>query len=152
MVTLSCKCIVENIPSFSFSLILIKLFLVYSNLSQNQLSGDLPDFLQTAPDDKLKSVDVSSNLFYCPLPSWCDLPPAGNGDCAPCVPNLTPSSTIDNGSSGSGGMGWIIFGVVFVILFGVVAVAALLASGIYFYKKNRRHGYTMLNDEHPIEY
>ena len=39
------------------------------------------------------TVDVSHNLFSCPLPTWCN-EDDGNGECAPCyAPSATPSRT-----------------------------------------------------------
>ena len=55
----------------------------------------MPAFLQETPysyNEGVILVDISYNDFECPLPSWCDQPPTGNGACAPCIqPSQSPS-------------------------------------------------------------
>ena len=71
----------------------------------NLLTGYLPSFLSTEPSYYFSAAD---NEFYCPLPTWCDSPPTGNGECAPCVPpspspssspSITPSLSITSSHS-----------------------------------------------------
>jgi len=91
--------------------LLIHLAMWYRYLDHNRLSSPLPSFLQTKPPVH-NIVDIRSNAFVrsrscvhsilvwsssslkatrslahqqgCPLPSWCDAPPKGNGMCTPC--------------------------------------------------------------------
>jgi len=60
----------------------LKVFLI----SQNQLSGPLPSWLQTNPLTNNRSLvlfDAACNRFDNPLPDWC----VSNGACEPCPPN-----------------------------------------------------------------
>ena len=61
------------------------------NSQSNLLTGYLPSFLSTEPSFSFGATD---NEFYCPLPTWCDSPPTGNGECAPCVPPSSASCRV----------------------------------------------------------
>ena len=79
------------------------------DLVSNLLTGYLPSFLSTEPS---YTFNAANNEFYCPLPTWCDSPPTGNGYCAPCVPpssspsfspslSITPSASVSPSLSSS---------------------------------------------------
>ncbi|MDP1602724.1 MAG: hypothetical protein Q8M03_05610, partial [Legionella sp.] len=58
------------------------------NLSYNYLIQPIPASLNQG-----FSVNITYNNFQCPLPTWCDERPIGDGACTPCNNNC-PTSTI----------------------------------------------------------
>lgn len=57
--------------------------IVLRYLNNNQLSGDLPPFLQTQPPYPLSEITLQYNQFCCPAPSWCS-----SGICSGCGKRL----------------------------------------------------------------
>ena len=93
----------------------------------------MPAFLQRSPG---YDVDISDNLFTCPLPLWCGS--EGNSKCAPCVILASPSPiALDKNSSNAHplpteeghqpSLGWMLAAGIGFLCVILIALAAVLA-------------------------
>ena len=137
-------------------------------INDNQLSGELPDYISNEPTNNKAFFDGSNNLFQCPLPQWCD-DVDGNGLCAPCFDpsvsstfspsfSLTPSSSLtpsftpsplpsvnqtNNNVENDGMTEWILLGVI-VVLVMLVVVMFIGTILLFFIHKQKMIVYSKL--------
>ena len=84
-------------PTFSDSYITLASSGGYFNISHNSFKSPLPPSFRIAPTTPNDFVDLTFNLFDCPLPDWCSSE-FGNGLCEPCATcyNIVPGTLQHN--------------------------------------------------------